>query len=70
MIAASDVCGICGEWVDRTLPGLHPFGPVVDHRIPVAAGGTDDLANLQLAHRSCNREKGATVRVRGSLSWD
>jgi hypothetical protein len=31
----------------------------IDHQIPVALGGTDDLENLVLACRECNSEKGA-----------
>lgn len=30
----------------------------IEHRRPRAAGGSDDLDNLALAHRSCNRTKG------------
>ena len=29
----------------------------VDHKIPLAKGGTNDLSNLQLAHLTCNRAK-------------
>jgi 5-methylcytosine-specific restriction endonuclease McrA len=31
----------------------------VDHDKPLARGGTNHLANLRLAHRTCNREKAA-----------
>ena len=42
------ICGFCGEPV--------PFGEMdIDHRIPRAAGGTDDEDNLRCAHRRCNR---------------
>jgi 5-methylcytosine-specific restriction endonuclease McrA len=30
----------------------------IEHRKPRAAGGSDDLSNLALAHRSCNQAKG------------
>lgn len=30
----------------------------IEHVIPRSAGGTDDMSNLALAHRSCNRTKG------------
>lgn len=47
-------CGICGK------PIAHGDAEI-DHIIPVARGGTHDLSNLQLAHRSCNRSKRANV---------
>ena len=30
---------------------------VVDHVVPLARGGADELDNKQAAHRSCNRAK-------------
>lgn len=44
-------CRRCGGWTDLT----------ADHVIPVAAGGTDDLDNLQTLCRPCNSRKGSTV---------
>lgn len=54
-------CGICGGAIDYALPYLDPMSYVVDHVIPVAAGGPDTLDNKQASHRSCNRAKGATM---------
>lgn len=42
-------CQQCGGWHDLT----------IDHVIPRARGGTNDLANLQTLCRSCNSKKGA-----------
>ena len=50
-------CGICGEPIDYELPYLDPWEYVVDHVIPLAAGGLDELPNKQAAHRCCNRDK-------------
>lgn len=41
-------CRICGSTVNLT----------VDHIIPLARGGTNDLDNLQTLCRSCNSRKG------------
>lgn len=58
VLATQDICGICGKPVDKTLRSPHPMSATVDHIIPVSKGGhPSDLSNLQLAHRSCNREK-------------
>jgi 5-methylcytosine-specific restriction endonuclease McrA len=43
-------CGICGEQVD-------PTEFEVDHIVPISRGGTHELSNVQLAHRTCNRKK-------------
>lgn len=57
ILATQSICGICGKPVDKTLKYPHPMSPTVDHIIPCNRGGSDDLENLQLAHRSCNRQK-------------
>ena len=49
------ICYLCGQgliWDD-------PWE--IEHVIPRSRGGTDDLNNLGLAHRSCNRVKGANL---------
>lgn len=50
-------CGICLEPIDYALPYTDPLSFVVDHVIPVAKGGLDELDNKQAAHRICNRLK-------------
>ena len=47
-------CGICGE-------ELCFEKATIDHIIATTRGGTDDLSNLQLAHRECNTGKGNRV---------
>ena len=57
-VATVTHCAICGE-------GPRPDDPFVcDHRIPRAAGGSDDPSNWQGAHRSCNGRKGAGIQWR------
>lgn len=56
--ATQTVCGICGKPVDFGLKYPHPLSACIDHIIPVAKGGhPSDIANLQLAHWTCNRQK-------------
>lgn len=58
ILKTQTVCGICGKPVDFSYKYPHPLSPTVDHIIPVSKGGhPSDLANLQLAHRCCNRQK-------------
>ena len=58
------ICGICGKPVDFSYKYPHPLSPSVDHIIPIAKGGhPSDLANLQLAHRTCNRWKSDKLYV-------
>lgn len=57
ILATQEVCGICGNPVDKTLKAGDPFAPVVDHIIPWDISHDCSLGNLQLAHASCNRRK-------------
>lgn len=50
-------CGICHEDIDYRAPHLDPGEYVVDHVIPLARGGLDELENKQPAHRRCNELK-------------
>jgi hypothetical protein len=54
-------CHLCGGEVRRSHYGRidSRFAWEVDHDIPVAVGGDDDLDNLKPAHPSCNRAKGS-----------
>lgn len=58
ILATQSICAICGHPVDKELKFPHPMSPTIDHIIPIDKGGhPSDLANLQLAHFSCNRQK-------------
>jgi 5-methylcytosine-specific restriction endonuclease McrA len=57
-----DCCYICSQGQDRHDPWE------VEHVKPRKMGGTDDLANLALAHRSCNRSKGIAAVIRSAPS--
>jgi len=52
---------ICGAWIYRAHYGYtfeDGTGWEIDHVLPVALGGTDDLANLQPLQWENNRHKG------------
>ena len=51
------ICGICDEPVDPEIEWPAHRSVTVDHILPVAHGGTDDIDNLQLAHLACNASK-------------
>lgn len=51
-------CHLCNEPIDYEAKHLEPLAFQIDHIIPLAKGGTDDLDNLAPAHRKCNRAKG------------
>jgi 5-methylcytosine-specific restriction endonuclease McrA len=55
-----DDCSLCGEVIDFALEPNTTWGPSIEHMKPKAAGGSDDMANLRLAHAMpCNKAKGA-----------
>jgi 5-methylcytosine-specific restriction endonuclease McrA len=60
-IAARDrnVCQLCKKRVAMTKQVPHPKSPVIDHVLPLACGGDDTKANVQLAHFLCNSLKSA-----------
>ena len=71
ILSTQEVCGICGKPVDKSLKYPHPLSPTVDHIIPVSKGGHPcDLANLQLAHRCCNRQKSDRLVERKNIKKD
>lgn len=51
-------CHLCGKPIDYSLRSPDPKSFVVDHVVPLARGGLDELANKAAAHRDCNRTKG------------
>lgn len=51
------VCRICGDPVNRDAKVPELDAPVVDHRIPLAAGGDHGFGNWQTAHYYCNSVK-------------
>ena len=58
ILLTQEVCGICGNPVDKSLKFPHPLSPTVDHIIPIEKGGHPSaIENLQLAHFACNRQK-------------
>ncbi|WP_126975607.1 HNH endonuclease [Frigidibacter oleivorans] len=52
LAAASGVCHICG---DRINPVRERWE--VEHVIPLALGGSDDVENMRPAHRACHAGK-------------
>ena len=48
-------CGICGD------PIMEPYH--IDHIHPLAAGGTHEPDNVQLAHPACNWRKGTSYEA-------
>lgn len=58
LLKIENVCGICGQPVNKKLKAPDPMSPVIDHIVPVSKGGHPSaIENLQLAHWTCNRQK-------------
>jgi len=52
LLRQSTKCSLCGDHITDMKDAS------VDHIIPKSRGGSDALDNLQIAHRSCNEQKG------------
>jgi 5-methylcytosine-specific restriction endonuclease McrA len=68
----TDVCWICGQWIDPTLVFPHPGSKVADHHVPWSKGGSNQAANLRAAHHECNTARGdGTIGppLRTSRNW-
>lgn len=50
-------CALCANPVDPNLEHPHTMYGSIDHIIPLAVGGSNEMDNLQLAHLSCNARK-------------
>ena len=48
------ICQLCREPIDPWLPRMMPGAPSIDHIVPRAEGGGNEISNLRLAHRGCN----------------
>lgn len=67
------ICILCKRPVNTSLPGTHPLGPTIEHRLPIrviAATARDwpellamacDTRLWALAHRRCQSRQGAQV---------
>lgn len=53
------ICQLCGEPIDPELRGRDRMSASLDHRVPLAAGGLHESANVQASHLICNIRKGA-----------
>jgi 5-methylcytosine-specific restriction protein A len=62
VLSSADRCAECG------LPATVTDPLTVDHRVPLADGGTNDLSNLRALHRSCNSRLGAQRGSRGGVA--
>lgn len=57
-------CQICGKPTPKSKRGsFKPRAPELDHRIPLAMGGSHTYANVQCACRECNQSKGGKMVI-------
>lgn len=70
---ADPTCALCGKPIDTSLPGTHPWGPTVEHTVPVRtildmsetfAQALDMVCDTSLwaaAHVRCQQLQGASA---------
>ena len=56
-------CSLCGRAIDTTLSGNAPWGPTIEHTVPVrhAPELALDTTLWRLAHRRCNNRQGGAA---------
>ena len=50
-------CGICCKRISRRLRYTNPLSASLDHKVPLAKGGTHSRSNVQASHLRCNLRK-------------
>jgi 5-methylcytosine-specific restriction endonuclease McrA len=60
-------CGLCHKRVSMLMVWPNPKAPTIDHILPLAEGGDDTRANVQLAHSICNSTKGSRPHTTDQL---
>jgi hypothetical protein len=61
-----NACAECGKFVDRSLPGTHKDGPIIDHVHPLLLGGDElptDPNALRLVCAACNTARSNRIRA-------
>lgn len=64
------LCHICHTLVSEGLLQGDPLQATLDHVVELADGGSNDLENMKLAHRSCNEERGIRFNRARRLAQD
>jgi 5-methylcytosine-specific restriction endonuclease McrA len=57
------VCQICNRPTSLVHDPRDDLSPEIDHIVPVYDGGTNDLGNLRVAHRICNRDRNLVLYI-------
>lgn len=61
------ICGLDGMLFSDRHPRNHPRLATIEHKRPQMFGGSNDLANLGLAHQRCNTARGNLTLL--ELRW-
>lgn len=54
-------CWLCSCAIDPDLVAPDPGSPSLDHKVPLARGGSHTYANVAMAHLGCNLRKGVKI---------
>jgi hypothetical protein len=67
--AVSDICWVCGQWIDPELTWPDPWSRSADHVLPVSRGG-HNRGEVKPCHLRCNMRRGRKMPpVKHGRNW-
>ena len=60
-----NICKLCNKPINVALSPEHFMSVTLDHKLPRSFEGSNNIKNLQLAHKKCNLARGTKESFNG-----